>query len=236
MRKNDKKKTKETKPVKDKAYYKEIFDQFWEQYNYIPVCGIHGDVEHLIELNDSYPEYWFATSHGRVFSAYGGKVKQLQPNHVLAGRSRNENKWYYIQGDGKHRYIHQIVAEHCCENPWGDDVKVEVHHITPTKKFGADDAFIANQAGNLQWLPKKIHDTVGYFAKKEPEDIFEEKMAKAPIEIQIPDLTEWFCSMVNTGAVQGLKLYKYEDLKENQFREHDVSCVLVKNPHAKLTD
>ena len=29
-----KKKTKETKPVKDKAYYKEIFDQFWEQYMY----------------------------------------------------------------------------------------------------------------------------------------------------------------------------------------------------------
>ena len=216
------------KPVKDKNYYRKIFDEFWNnQFNYVPVCGIHGDVEHLIELNDSYPPYWFATSHGRVFSVYGSKFKQLKPHHVLAGRNRNENKWYYIQSKGKHRYIHQMVAEHCCENPYGKDVKAEVHHITPVKKFGVDDAFIANQAGSLQWLPKNIHDQVGEFARTEPEEFFEACLQKTQEVVVVPDLTEWVFRNLQYMQKQGVpvvaNVFENKDVNGEWYKNHDIA-------------
>ena len=248
MGKDDKKKTKETKPVKDRAYYKEIFYQFWNQYNYIPVPDMRGDgKEYLIdELDEKYPPFWFMTSHGRVFSVEEeDKMKQLLPlpNPGCKGKRRWEYQ-YYKNGKRKHAFIHQMVAEHCCENPYAKDVKVVVHHITPTNKFSWEDCFLANQACNLQWIPKSPHKEITYkFSVKEPEDILKEKMEKvltnkkeAPLWINFPTseafnkhIFDSLQSMQQQTAPIDAKLYEIKDVYGECYRNHDVSYRELKN-------
>lgn len=128
--------------------------------NYIPEQG-----ETFIQCSNPHPEYWFLSSHGRLFSVYGQQTKQLQVYIIPTGKKNSDGErtgrvWAYnqkVNGKTKQWTVYGLVAHYFLENEFLDEEAIEVHHKEKSRLFVKSEPFRANRKENLQLLPKSIH-------------------------------------------------------------------------------
>lgn len=159
--------------------YKEKFDKQMERFNYIPQEG-----EKIVQCNLPYPEYWFLSNKGYLFSVYRDEITILNDNPTEQGRKnksgeRAGKKWRYASNSlpGRDVSAWKIMADHFCECEFSGhkykDEKREIHHIRDRKSFEANEGHLCNCAENIQILPKSIHEMVTRYGKKKKIEEFE---------------------------------------------------------------
>ena len=151
---------KRMKKTTRREEYKEKFNKQMQVFNYIMQDG-----EQIVQCKAPYPEYWFISNKGYLFSVYAGKLRILKANHRYIGTMnkngvRTGQDWYYehaIEGKyNKHIPMHKIMSEHFGKNEFGSE-EIEVHHIRKNLRYKPNDGNVCNRAENLQLLPKEIH-------------------------------------------------------------------------------
>ena len=149
---------KRMKKTTRREEYKEKFNEQMQVFNYIMQDG-----EQIVQCKAPYPEYWFISNKGYLFSVYAGKLRILKANHRYIGTMnkngvRTGQDWYYehaIEGAyNKHIPMHKIMSEHFGKNEFGSE-ETEVHHIRKNLRYKPNDGNVCNRAENLQLLPKK---------------------------------------------------------------------------------
>lgn len=165
--------------------YREKFNEQMQVFNYIMQEG-----EQIVQCIAPYPEYWFISNKGYLFSAYTSKIKVIKPNHRYTGTMnkdgvRTGQDWYYehtVEGEyNKHIPMHKIMSEHFGKNEFGSE-ETEIHHIKKNLLYKPNDGNVCNRAENLQLLPKKIHKELTRYASKtnaEMDEALQKKIREA---------------------------------------------------------
>lgn len=166
--------------------YKEKFDKLFSKINYIPQAG-----EEIIQCKEGYPEYWFISNKGYLFSAYGKTLEIIKPIFDATGKANKEGKragrsWRYGTRYRKpakaplDRYdMGKMITDHFGKNEFNSDEEIEIHHIKKRLTFEESEAQKCNRADNLQILPKSIHTELTHYASKTSDEIDKEFAAKA---------------------------------------------------------
>lgn len=163
--------------------YKEKFDQQMEKFYYIKQPG-----EVILQCNAPYPEYWFLSNKGYLFSAYNNDVRIIKPNLTETGAKNKEGKrtgqtWEYeykVAGEKNNRHVamHKLMAEMFVEDEFTSDEDRDVHHIQKRTCFDASQPQFCNCADNLQRIPTPIHKQATYYGCKTMEELEEETQKK----------------------------------------------------------
>lgn len=163
--------------------YKEKFDQQMEKFYYIKQPG-----EVILQCNAPYPEYWFLSNKGYLFSAYNNDVRIIKPNLTETGAKNKEGKrtgqtWEYeykVAGEKNNRHVamHKLMAEMFVEDEFTSDEDRDVHHIQKRTCFDASQPQFCNCADNLQRIPTPIHKQATYYGSKTMEELEEETQKK----------------------------------------------------------
>ena len=114
--------------------YSDKFDKQMEKFYYIKQPG-----EVILQCNAPYPEYWFLSNKGYLFSAYNNDVRIIKPNLTETGAKNKEGKrtgqtWEYeykVAGEKNNRHVamHKLMAEMFVEDEFTSDEDRDVHHI-----------------------------------------------------------------------------------------------------------
>lgn len=166
--------------------YRKKFNEQMQVFNYIMQEG-----EQIIQCKAPYPEYWFISNKGYLFSAYYNNARILKANHRNVGLKNKEGNrttqdWYYeylVEGETnkKHVPMHKIMGEHFGKNEFGSE-ETEVHHIRKRLSYKPNDGNVCNRAENLQLLPKEIHKELTRYASKtnaEMDEALQKKISEA---------------------------------------------------------
>ena len=132
--------------------YANKFNEQMNRFNYIPQEG-----EVIVQAKAPYPDYWFVSNKGYVFTAY--RSSKIPGGDVPA--------W-------------KVVADHFCECefPGYEDEEKDIHHIQKRATFQSDEGHLCNRADNLQILPKSVHKELTKFSSKTSEEYDKEIEAK----------------------------------------------------------
>ena len=150
--------------------YAAKFARQMERYYYIPQEG-----EQIIQCKPPYPDYWFISNKGYLFTAYYKDVRILSDNPTEQGPKnkdgeRSEMKWRYRSNvlPGGDVAAWKIMADHFCECPFSgyEDEDKDIHHVEKRTSFKPDEGHLCNSADNLQILPKSLHKELTKFASK----------------------------------------------------------------------
>lgn len=172
---------KRMKKTTRREEYREKFNEQMQVFNYIMQDG-----EQIVQCKAPYPEYWFISNKGYLFSVYAGKLRILKANHRYIGTMnkngvRTGQDWYYehaIEGEyNKHIPMHKIMSEHFGKNEFGSE-ETEVHHIRKNLRYKPNDGNVCNRAENLQLLPKEIHKELTRYASKTNAELDKELKQK----------------------------------------------------------
>lgn len=163
--------------------YKEKFDQQMERFNYIKQPG-----EVILQCNAPYPEYWFLSNKGYLFTAYYNDVRIIKPNPTETGAKNKEGKrtgqnWEYeykVAGEKNNRHVamHKLMAEMFVEDEFTSDEDRDVHHIQKRTSFDVSQPQFCNRAENLQRIPTPIHKQATYYGSKTMEELDKETQKK----------------------------------------------------------
>lgn len=163
--------------------YSDKFDKQMERFNYIKQPG-----EVILQCNAPYPDYWFLSNKGYLFSAYFDDARILKPHFRETGVKNKDGKrtgqdWYYeykVEGEKNNRHIsmHKLMAEMFVTDEFTSDEDRDVHHIQKRTSFEENQPQFCNRAENLQDLPKSAHKKATYFGSKTVEELNEEIMEK----------------------------------------------------------
>lgn len=163
--------------------YSDKFDQQMERFNYIPQQG-----EMILQCSAPYPDYWFMSNKGYLFSAYYNDVRIIKPNLTETGAKNKEGKrtgqtWEYeykVAGEKNNRHVamHKLMAEMFVEDEFTSDEDRDVHHIQKRTCFDASQPQFCNCADNLQRIPTPIHKQATYYGSKTMEELEEETQKK----------------------------------------------------------
>lgn len=163
--------------------YSDKFDQQMERFNYIPQPG-----EMIHQCSAPYPDYWFLSNKGYLFTAYYNDVRIVKPNYRETGVKNKEGKrtgqdWYYeykVAGEKNNRKIsmHKLMAEMFVKDEFTSDEKRHTHHVQKRTSFEENQPQFCNRAENLQDLPNSAHKKATYFGSKTAEELNEEIMEK----------------------------------------------------------
>ena len=179
--------------------YRERFNEQMQVFNYIMQDG-----EQIVQCKAPYPEYWFISNKGYLFSAYFNDARILKANHRNVGLKNKEGNriaqdWYYeylVEGETnkKHVPMHKIMSEHFGKNEFGSEEN-EVHHIRKRLSYKPNDGNVCNRAENLQLLPKEIHKELTRYASKTNAELDKElkqkvKEADCPMYAYTPEMLE----------------------------------------------
>ena len=161
-------------------YAKKFKDQM-NRYNYIPQKG-----EIIMQAKPPYPDYWFVSNKGYIFTAYYKDLHILSDNPTEMGLKnkdgkRTNKKWRYVF-DKKFIPAWKVFADHFCEYDFSgfEDEETEIHHIRKRSLFNADEGDLCNSADNLQILPHSVHKGLTTFSNKTAEE--HEKNIKEKVE------------------------------------------------------
>lgn len=167
-------------------YSRKFDDLMMNTFNYVMQEG-----EQIVQCKEPYPVYWFVSNKGYLFSAYGGKVKVVKPNHRYMGTKnkdgiRTGQDWYYeykVKGQkhNKHVTMHRVMSDCFLKNEFESDNN-EIHHIRKKNQYKPNEARECNRADNLQLLPRDVHKKLTYYASKpdaEHNKEMEEKIKNA---------------------------------------------------------
>ena len=176
---------------KHKKYTREEYktrfnDLMMNKFNYILQDG-----EQIVQCKAPYPEYWFVSNKGYLFSVYAGKIRVIKPNHRYTGVKNKEGirtgqDWYYEYTEAgkkynKHVSMYKVISDHFCKAEF-DSEETEVHHIRKNLRYKPNDGNVCNRADNLQLLPREVHKELTRYAGKtnaENDRILEQKIKKA---------------------------------------------------------
>lgn len=163
--------------------YSDKFDKQMERFNYIPQPG-----EMILQCSAPYPDYWFLSNKGYLFSAYFDDVRILKPNLRTTGVKNKEGKrpgqdWYYeykVVGEKNNRKIsmHKLMAEMFVEDEFASAEKRHTHHVQKRTSFEENQPQFCNRAENLQQLPNSVHKKATCFGNKTEKELDEEIMKK----------------------------------------------------------
>lgn len=159
--------------------YAEKFNEQMNRYNYIPQAG-----EHIKQCEAPYPDYWFASDKGYVFTAYYKDVKILNDNPTEQGLKnksgvRAGKKWRY-SNEGKDVPTWKVIADTFCENEFTgyENESEHIHHIQKRQTFEPNEGKLCNRAENLQKLPTPIHRELNHYHSKTMKELDEETQEK----------------------------------------------------------
>lgn len=163
--------------------YSDKFDKQMERFNYIPQPG-----EMIHQCSAPYPDYWFLSNKGYLFSAYFDDARILKPHFRETGVKNKEGKrtgqdWYYeykVEGEKNNRHIsmHKLMAEIFVEDEFVSDEERDVHHIQKRTSFDVSQPQFCNRAENLQRIPTPIHKQATYYGSKTMEELDKETQKK----------------------------------------------------------
>ena len=161
---------KRMKKTTRREEYKEKFNEQMNKFNYIPQDG-----EKIVQCKAPYPEYWFISNKGYLFSVYSGKIKILKANHRYTGVKnkygiRPGQDWYYeyvAEGEKYNRHVtmYRVISDHFLKNEF-DSANDEIHHIRKKVLYKPNEGNVCNRAENLQLLPREIHKELTHYASK----------------------------------------------------------------------
>lgn len=163
--------------------YSDKFDKQMERFNYIKQPG-----EVILQCNAPYPDYWFLSNKGYLFSAYFDDARIVKPNYRETGVKNKEGKrpgqdWYYeyaVVGEKNNRKIsmHKLMAEMFVEDEFVSAEKRHTHHIQKRTSFDENQPQFCNRAENLQRIPTSIHVQATYYGSKTMEELDKETQKK----------------------------------------------------------
>ena len=225
--------------------YAEKFDKLFSKLNYIPQSG-----EKIVQCKEPYPDYWFISNKGYVFSVYKNNIKVIKPNFDCTGKANKEGKragkgWRYGTRIGGNKNLTRydmgkLMADHFAENEFKSDEDTEIHHIKKRSNFLEDEAHKCNSADNLQKLPKSIHKELTYYASKTTKEIdedVEKKIQKSgcPVyQFTQEQLQAIFINALQSCLEQGVQPVIYtttitDDVSKIEAEAHPVNKVEFSN-------
>ena len=161
---------KRMKKTTRKKEYREKFNEQMKEFNYILQDG-----EKIVQCKAPYPDYWFISNKGYLFSAYFDEIRILKPNHRYTGVKnkagiRPGQDWYYeyiVEGEkyNKHVSMYRVISDHFLKNEF-DSANNEIHHIRKKALYKPNEGNVCNRVENLQLLPREIHQELTYYANK----------------------------------------------------------------------
>lgn len=162
--------------------YAEKFKEQMNRFNYIPQAR-----EYIKQCEAPYPDYWFASNAGYVFTAYYKDVRILSDNPTETGLKnkngvRTGKKWrYYNPLTNKFVPSWKVIADTFCENEFTgyENESEHIHHIQKRQTFKPEEGSLCNRAENLQKLPTPIHKDLTHYASKTNEELDKETEKKA---------------------------------------------------------
>ena len=163
--------------------YSDKFDKQMERFNYIKQPG-----EVILQCSAPYPDYWFLSNKGYLFSAYFDDARILKPHFRETGVKNKDGKrtgqdWYYeykVEGEKNNRHIsmHKLMAGMFVEDQFISDEKRDTHHIQKRTSFEENQPQFCNRAENLQRIPTSIHVQATYYGSKTMEELDKETQKK----------------------------------------------------------
>jgi len=142
--------------------------------------------EKIIQCRDPYPDYWFISNQGYIFTAFYNDLHILNDNPTEQGLKdkdgkRRGKKWRYVSDKCGDVTAWKIMAEYflTCEFDLEDGEKVDIHHIKPRSDFEPDQGSECNRPDNLQILPERIHAELSKYTSPNYEKNSEKKTIKA---------------------------------------------------------
>ncbi len=162
--------------------YKEKFKKQMNKFVYIPQAG-----EVIKQCKFPYPDYWFASNKGYIFTAYYKNVKILSNNPTEQGLKnksgeRAGKKWrYHNPITDKDVSMWKVIADTFCKNEFTgyENEKTHIHHIKKRHTFTTEEGNLCNQSENLQILPESIHKELNHYHSKTSDEIDKEFATKA---------------------------------------------------------
>ena len=161
---------KRMKKTTRREEYREKFNEQMNKFNYILQDG-----EKIVQCKAPYPDYWFISNKGYLFSAYSDKIRILKPNHRYTGAKnksgiRPGQDWYYeyiVKGEKYNRHVtmYRVISDHFLKNEF-DSANNEIHHIRKKTLYKPNEGNVCNRVENLQLLPREIHKELTYYANK----------------------------------------------------------------------
>lgn len=201
------------KKISREEYMKKFKTQF-EKLNYIPQEG-----EVIVQCGEGYPNYWFVSNKGYLFSAYYRNLKVIKPNFDHTNKPNKEgirtgNVWR-VTMNGKESStkftLAKIVADCFCKNEFRCDEVTETHHIKKRASFAENEPQKSNQKENLQILPKSIHTDLTHYAGKTFNKLDKEfEKSNCPVyHVQQNQLNQLAVQAVNSCLEQEMELVMY---------------------------
>ena len=227
------------KKVLTRKEYAEKFNEQMNRFNYIPQAG-----EQIRQCKTPYPDYWFASDKGYLFTAYYKDVKILNDNPTEQGLKnksglRAGKKWRY-SNEGKDVPAWKVIADTFCENEFTgyEDEKNHIHHIQKRQTFTPEEGHLCNRADNLQILPKSIHKELTHYASKTNEEIDEElwqkiKKSGCPVyQFTEEQLEKILINAIQNCLAQGIEPVIYttsitDDVSQNKAEAHSITSIEI---------
>lgn len=174
------------KKVLTREEYAEKFNTLFSNMNYIMQEG-----EKIVQCKVGYPDYWFISNKGYLFSAYGKKLKVIKPIFDKTGKANKKGNragktWRYTtryktKNSQLNRYeMSRIIADHFSENEFTgyENERTDIHHIQKQSTFGQNEPQKCNNSDNLQTLPVSIHKRLTHYASKTSDELDKELFDK----------------------------------------------------------
>lgn len=199
--------------------YKEKFDRLFSELNYIPQAG-----EEIVQCGYPYPDYWFLSNKGYLFTVWYNTIKVVKPYGSHMGfknkdGNRGQNDWYYLNPKtSKKVRHHKLVSEYFAKDEFAQwkefkDESRETHHKINKSKFNLNEPQKANNIDNLQILPLSVHREVTHYAnmtdEKEEYELRKKlkKMNNPTTTIVEGDLTKWAINQLQKNLELGNHAY-----------------------------
>ncbi len=203
----------EEKKRRERITYKVMFQMRYEWSKANDKAYKNLGEEEVVQCHiGTYPDYWFISNMGRVYSMYGNRIRQLKP----AFKTFCGNIKWTLRNGNKTYDLHRMVAEHFMGATDAD----EVEHIRSVVCFNPDEWSEANRVSNLRLKSSNqtrnttcISTEVQKVEERWTEEIFKDRLYK--IDQQITFLTEKRKSLSSLMA-----LIQYcDDATAEQFKE-----------------
>lgn len=228
------------KTLLSREEYNNKFNKQLEKVNYIFQAG-----EIIKQCEAPYPDYWFASNKGYVFTAYYNDFRVLKPHHRYTGIKNKDGKrpgqdWYYeygVEGEKYNRHIpvHKLMSDTFLKNEF-DTEEYEIHHKKKRNTFQPNESQYCNRIDNLQLLPRTVHKELTKYASKTTDELdkeVEKKVKKSGCPVYAfteEQLEKILINAIKSCLEQGIEPVMYtttitDDVSEIKAEAHPIKSI-----------